>query len=112
MSSRQISWARRADRLLSARGPVSVRQYPIRTGAGTAVMSGVVSGAPRGEELRLPGEGHAGGTAVLLHDLGGARNGLLASPVTLPLAGHGQPGDRSDAGLDHAPYGHVVALLR
>src|SRR5882724_2550701 len=32
MSSRQISWASRADRLLSARGPVSDRQYPIRIG--------------------------------------------------------------------------------
>src|SRR5258706_16046686 len=38
---RQISWARRADRLLSASGPVNDRQYPIRMGGELVDLMGM-----------------------------------------------------------------------
>ena len=62
-----MSWASRADRLLSATGPVSDRQYPIRMGLGVAGTLSDRFGAP-GEKLQFPGQGDSAGTAMLEND--------------------------------------------
>ena len=53
--------------LLSATGPVSDRQYPIRIGVGAVGTSSARFGTRR-EKLQLPGQGHGTGTAVLEDD--------------------------------------------
>lgn len=64
------------------------------------------------EQLRLPGEGDPGTALVLCGDLRERRDRRFASPVTLQLGLHGDPGHRHHARLDHAPDGHVVCFGR
>ena len=109
MSSRQMSWASRADRLLPATGPVSDRQYPMRIGADTVGMS---AASTPSEKLHFPSEGHAAGTAVLGKNARQTDSRLRARPVALPLTRHGEPGDRNRAGGDHAAHGHVMGFHR
>ena len=67
MSYRHMSWASRADRLLSATGPVSDRQYPIRIGVGATGTLGARFGTRR-EKLQLPGQGDGACAAMLEND--------------------------------------------
>src|ERR1700681_451594 len=90
ISSRQISWASRADRLLSATGPVSDRQYPIRMGADAVGMLGPRFGVGS-KKLLFPGEGDSAGAAMLKNDAGNACGGFLARPIALAFAEHGEP---------------------
>src|ERR1700688_1419946 len=87
-SSRQMSWASRADRVLPATGPVSDRQYPTRIGCDLAGMLGSLLGVG-GEKLHFPSQRNSAATAMLGYD---SRNtgGGLACPVALPFAQHGK----------------------
>src|ERR1700686_4932771 len=110
MSSRQISWASCADRLLSATGPVSDSQYPMRIGDDVVGMSGTLLSVSS-EKLLFPGEGDSAATAMLKNDTCDASGGL-ARPITLPFAQHCQPGDWDRASLNHTAHGHVVGFYR
>jgi hypothetical protein len=66
-SSRQISWASFADRLLPATGPVSERQYPTRIGVVELAMLSA-SLLISIENLKFPGEGDSAGPAMLKND--------------------------------------------
>ena len=108
MSSRHMSWASRADRLFSATGPVSERQYPIRIGVATWARQAPIRRARR--EAEFPGQGDTAGAAMFENDAWEAGGGFLARPITLPFGEHGKPGDRHRTGGDHAAHGHVMGF--
>src|ERR1700687_3539170 len=108
-SSRQISWASFADRLLPATGPVSERQYPIRIGA---VELGMLSTSffGRREKLKFPRQGDSAGSAMHKNDGPKGIGGLFARPISLPLAEYGHPVNWHHTGLNHAAHCHIVGL--
>src|ERR1700688_5087679 len=108
-SSRQISWASCADRLLSATGPVSERQYPIRIGVVELAMLSA-SFLMSIEKLKFPGQGDSAGPAMLKNDGSKGIGGLLARPIPLPLAQYGHPVNWHHTGLNHTAHCHIVGF--
>ncbi len=82
----------------------------MRIGDDAVGMSGALLSVSS-EKLLLPGQGDTATAAMLKNDTCNAGGGL-ASPITLPFAQHGHPGDRDRAGLNHTAHGHVVGFYR